>query len=271
MLYKFARGQALPLAHFTSCSSSAAPLLQLARHVGELALVQLRLPEDGVGIVEAMLDPALFLDVVEVDVTTRVGVAVRRSQDRTAAQLQRVLVRKIVAVLGVQHTVRKRLARAHAEQVTRKASAVAVDVVESGALLLGDARAHGAHAQAHSLVAVDQVGQDLACRGHADAALLAQLVQAALDAQPRQPVLAVGRATGHGSQQHAVDLNHLLDRLRRDPVTSRRSRIRRHDDAALETERQCCRAVGNLDGAVGVRSVVGGSSQPGGRLLQIQR
>jgi hypothetical protein len=45
-------------------------LVQVGCDVGELALLELGLPEDGVGVVEAVLDPALLLDVVQVDVTT---------------------------------------------------------------------------------------------------------------------------------------------------------------------------------------------------------
>jgi hypothetical protein len=45
-------------------------LVQVGCDVGELALLELGLPEDGVGVVEAVLDPALLLDVVQIDVTT---------------------------------------------------------------------------------------------------------------------------------------------------------------------------------------------------------
>lgn len=237
-------------------------LFQLARHVGELALLQLGLPEDGVGVVEAVLDPALLLDVVQVDETTRVGVSVGGGQDTSLAELEGLLVRQVVAVLGVEHTVGKGLTGTDTEEVASKAGAVAVDVVEGGTLLLGDTGTHGAHAEAHALVAVDEVGEDLAGGGHADAALVSELVQAALHAQPGEPVLAVGGATGHGAQEDAVDLNHLLDSLRGDPVAGRGSRVGSDDDAALEAERQGRGSVGDLDGAVGVGSVIGGSSEP---------
>lgn len=39
-------------------------------NVREFALFQLRLPENGVHIVEAMVDPAFLLDMVQVDETT---------------------------------------------------------------------------------------------------------------------------------------------------------------------------------------------------------
>lgn len=199
-----------------------------------------------------MLDPALLLDVVEVDVTTGVGVTVGGGENAALAQLEGVLDGQVVAVLGVEHTVGKGLTGADTEEVTGETGAVAVDVVQGGALLGGDAGAHGAHAEAHVLVAVDEVGEDLAGGGDADAALVAELVEAALHAEPCEPVLAVGGTTGHGAEQDAVDLNHLLDGLRGDPVAGRGSRIGSHDDAALEAEGERRRTVGDLDGAVGV-------------------
>jgi hypothetical protein len=59
-----------------------------------------------------------------------------------------------------------------------------------------------------------------------------------------------------------VNLNDLLHRLRRYPVTSRSSRIRRYDDAALEAEGEGCGAVGDLDGAVGIGVVVCHCAEP---------
>src|SRR3546814_11035014 len=64
-----------------------------------------------------------------------VGVAVRGRQDAPPAELQRVLDAQVVVVLGVEHAVRERLTAAHAEEVALEARAVAVDVVERGALL----------------------------------------------------------------------------------------------------------------------------------------
>jgi hypothetical protein len=71
-----------------------------------------------------------------------------------------------------------------------------------------------------------------------------------------------GSTTGHRPQQRRVDLNHLLHRLTRDPVPRRRPRIRRHDDAALEAERQRGGAVRDLDGDLRVAVVVGHGAQP---------
>ena len=190
----------------------------------------------------------------------------RRGQDAPSAQLERLLLAQVVAVLGVQHAVGKGLAGADAEQVAGEAGAVRVDVVEGGPLLGRDAGAHGAHAQAHALVRVDQVGQDLGRGGDRDAPLVPQLVQPALHAQVGEPVLAVGGAAGHGAQQAAVDLDHLLHRLAGDPVAGRGARVGGHDDAALEAEGQRRGAVGELDGAVGVRVVVRMGAEEGGRL-----
>lgn len=207
--------------------------------------------------------------MVQVDVASGIGVPVGSSQDAPAAQLQGVLLAQVVLVLGVEHAVGKGLAGADAEHVAGEARAVAVDVVQGGALFLGDTRAHGAHGQTHALVLIHEVGEDLGGGSDADAALMAQLVQAALHAQPGQPVLAVGGAAGHGAQQAVVDLDHLLDGLGRDPVPSRRSRVRRYDDAPLEPEGQRRGAVGDLDGAVGVRAVVGGGAEPGRGLFLV--
>ena len=207
-----------------------------------------------------MVRPALLLNVVQVDEPTRKGVPVRGGEDTPPAQLERILAGQVVVVLGVEHAVGKCLTGANAEQVPGKARAVAVDVVKGGAFLRGDARAHGAHAEAHALVRVDEVGEDLGGGGDADAALVPELVQAALHAEPSEPELAVGGATGEGAQQDAVDLNDLLDRLGGDPVSGRGSRVGGHNDAALEAEGEGRRAVGDLDGAVGVGAVIGGSS-----------
>lgn len=245
-------------------------LLQLARHIGELPLLQLRLPEDGVRVVEPVLDPSFLLDVVQVDVATRVSVPVRRSKDAAAAQLQRILDAQVVVVLRIQHTVGKCLATAHAEKVASQTGAVAVDVVQRRALLRGHTSTHSSHAQAHALVAVHEVGKDLAGGGDADAALVTELVKTALHAQPREPVLAVGGATGHGAEKDRVDLDDLLDRLRRDPVAGRGSRIGGDDDAALEAEGERGCAVGDLDGAVGVGAVVGSSTEPLGGLERLK-
>lgn len=49
-----------------------------------------------------------------------------------------------------------------------------------------------------------------------------------------------------------VDLDDLLNCLRCDPVSGRRSRIRSYYYAALESERECGCAVSDLDGAVGI-------------------
>jgi len=113
-----------------------------------------------------------------------------------------------------------------------------------------------------------------------------ELVEATLHAQICEPVLAVlsnvnthdslsfflplwyivvytySSATSHGSQQAVVDLNDLLDRLTRYPVSGRSSRIRGYDDAAFEAEGEGCGAVGNLDGAVGVGVVVRHCAEP---------
>lgn len=69
-------------------------------------------------------------------------------------------------------------------------------------------------------------------------------------------------STSHCAQQTAVDLDDLLDRLRRNPVPRRRPRVRRDDDAALESKRQRRRSVRDLDGAVWVGVVVCCGAEP---------
>jgi hypothetical protein len=209
-----------------------------------------------------VLHPALLLDVVEVDETTRVGISVGSSQNTSLAELQGLLDGQFVFVLGVQDTVGKGLTGTNTEEVTGETCAVTVDIVESRALLWGDTSAHGTHAQAHSLVAVDKVREDLAGSGDADAALVSELVKTALHAEPGEPVLAVGSTTGHGAEEDAVDLDDLLDGLGGDPVAGSGSRIGSDNDAALEAEGERGGSVGDLDGAVGVGAVIGGSAKP---------
>lgn len=67
---------------------------------------------------------------------------------------------------------------------------------------------------------------------------------------------------GHGTQQAAVDLDDLLDRLTGNPVTGSRSRICSDDDAALVAEGEGGGAVGDLDGTLRVGVVVGHGAQP---------
>lgn len=237
-------------------------LLQLARNVAELALLQLRLPEDGVGVVETMLDPSFLPNVVQVDETTGVGVSVCCGKDTTTTQLQCIVNAEIVVVLRIQHTVGKSLTTAYTEQVASQARAVTVNIVQRWALLGSDTGAHGTHAQSHVLVAVDKVRKNLASGGDTDAALVAEFVKAALHAQPREPVLAIGSTTSHRAQEHRVNLDDLLDGLRSDPVTGCGTRIGRDDDSALETEGEGGSSVSDLDRAVGVGTVVSRGAEP---------
>jgi hypothetical protein len=134
------------------------------------------------------------------------------------------------------------------------------------------------HAQAHALVRVYQVREDLGRCGDGDTALVSELVETTLHAEICEPVLAVlpksvpghiilpkctySSTTGHGSQQAVVDLNDLLDRLTRYPVSGGCSRVGGYDDAALEAEGKGRGTVGNLDRAVGVGVVVRHCAQP---------
>jgi len=127
-------------------------LHQLARNIRELALLQLRLPEDGVRIAESVLDPAVLFDVVQVDETTGESISVRSSQNTSASQRQRLLLGQIVSVFSVQHTVCECLTRSNTEEIAAETGSIRVDVVESWTFLLCDTSAHRTHRQTHSLV-----------------------------------------------------------------------------------------------------------------------
>jgi hypothetical protein len=127
----------------TSHTDEASHLIQLTRNIRELALLQLGLPENRIRVAEAMLDPSVLLDMVQVDETTRVRVTMGSCQNTPSAKLERRVVFEIVLVFSVQYTVGKRLTGSDTEEVAGKARAVAVDVVEGGAFLGGYAGAHG--------------------------------------------------------------------------------------------------------------------------------
>ena len=68
--------------------------------------------------------------------------------------------------------------------------------------------------------------------------------------------MTYGGATSHGSQQAIVNLNHFLDRLTSDPVSRRRSRIRRHDNSALKAKGQRRGAMCQLDGTIRIGPII---------------
>ena len=127
-------------------------LHQFARDVGEFALLQLRLPENRIRVAEAVLDPAVFLHMIQVDETTRVSISVCGSKNASASQRKCLLRRQIIVVFGIQYTIGKGLTRTNAEQVAAESCAVGVDVVESRTFLLRNTSTHRTHRQAHSLV-----------------------------------------------------------------------------------------------------------------------
>lgn len=156
--------------------------LQCTRHVRELSLLQLRLPEDRIRIIESMLDPSILLDMVQVDETSRVRITMRRGQNTSPAELKRLFLRQIILVLRIEHAVRERLSGTHAEKVAGETGAVGIDVVECWTFGGRDAGAHGAHGQTHAFVAINEVGEDLGSGGDGDAALVAEFVETALHA-----------------------------------------------------------------------------------------
>lgn len=64
-----------------------------------------------------MLDPAVFLDMIQVDETTREGISVGCRKDTSPAKLQGLIILQLVLVLSVQHTVGECLTRSNTEQV----------------------------------------------------------------------------------------------------------------------------------------------------------
>ena len=174
--------------------NSRAGLIEVGGHVRELALLQLGLPEDGVHVAESVLHPSIFLDMVQVDGSTRVCVTMHGCEDAAATELESFFVCEVVFVFSVEDTVGEGLTGANAEEVSRETGTVAVYVVESGSFFLGYASAHGSlvqislveylnlskkatyHAETHALIGVDEVGENLGCGGDGDAALVPELV-----------------------------------------------------------------------------------------------
>lgn len=138
-----------------------------------------------------MLDPAILLDMIQINKPPRISVPMRRRQDTPPPQLQRLLLPQIIPILGIQHPVRKRLPGPDAKEIPRQSRAVRIDVVERRTLLRRDAGAHGAHGETHAFVGVDEVGEDLGRGRDGDAALVPEFVQSALHAEVGEPVLAV--------------------------------------------------------------------------------
>ena len=85
--------------------------------------------------------------------------------------------------------------------------------------------------------------------------LVSQFVEAALDAEVALPEGAVGGAAGHGAEEEGVDLDDLLDGLRRDVGAHRRPRVDGDDDALVELEGEGRGPLGELHELVTVRAV----------------
>lgn len=61
------------------------------RNVRELALFQLCFPENGVHIVETVVDPAFLFDMVQVDETTLVSITVHCGKNAPTTKLEGLL------------------------------------------------------------------------------------------------------------------------------------------------------------------------------------
>jgi hypothetical protein len=157
-------------------------LHQLACDVREFALLQLRLPKNGIRVAEAMLDPSILLNVIQIDETARVRISVGCRKDTSASQLKCFLLGQIISVFGIQHTICKCLSRSNAEQVPTQSCAIRIDVVKSRTLGRSDASTHCAHRQAHSFVGVNEVGKDFRGGCYGNAAFVSEFVQSTLHA-----------------------------------------------------------------------------------------
>lgn len=129
-----------------------------------------------------MFDPAILLDMVEVDVATGKCISMGGSKNASPPKLQGFIFSQVVMILSIEHTVSESLPGSNTEEVARQPCALGIDVVERWAFLRCYASAHGAHAEAHALVAVDEVGEDLRGGSHRDAALVAELMESTLHA-----------------------------------------------------------------------------------------
>lgn len=107
----------------------------------------------------------------------------------------------------------------------------------------------------HAPVLHDRVGEELGGGRHGDALLVAELVEAALDAKVPLPEGAVRGAARHGPEQVRVDLDHLLDGARGNVGPLRGARVHGHHDAVVELEGQRGGALGELELLVRVRPV----------------
>lgn len=223
-----------------------------------------------------------------------------RGVDAPDPQLQRLGILQIPVVPLIQHAVSKRAPAPHAEAIPLQPRPVRIDVKELRAGLV-PAADHGAHAETHAFVRVDEIGEVFGGRGDGDAFFVAELVQTALDAEVRLPtsrqreshsseqrrahlpVLAVCCAASHRPEEVRVDLDHcaippsssaqtaratertLLDRPAGNVASCRRPRVDGDDDASLEPEREGGGAVADLDPRIG-HSIVSVLAQEGRRL-----
>merc|ERR1712060_43263 len=168
------------------------------------------------------------------------------------SELARLLHAQIPVVAGVEYSVRIDRARADAEPLSLDSLAFAIDVIEAGTCLIPSGN-HRAHREAHALVGVESVGEELGRAGDGDAALVVQFIKTTLDPQISLPKLTVGGAPSHCAQKIGVDLDHLLHRLRGNEWTLRGTRVHGNHNAALEDKCEGCGAVSRLNQVHGFR------------------
>src|SRR2546423_371022 len=134
---------------------------QLTCDIRELALLKLCLPKYWVSVREAMFHPSFLFDMVQVDEATRVGISMCRGQNAPSSKLESLFDLQVVAIFGIEYSIRKCLTRSDAKKISSKSSAVRVNVVECRTLLRCDSSNHCSHRQTHTFVGVDKVCEDL--------------------------------------------------------------------------------------------------------------
>lgn len=115
------------------------------------------------------------------------------------------------------------------------------------------------HTESVSTVRTHGIGQKFASRGDGNASTIAQFVQTTLLSQIPFPITAIGRTTGHSTQQVRVDGNDFLNSTTGNVRTHGRTRINRYYDPSLEFEGERCRAFGKFDSLVFVTGPTNGT------------
>jgi len=90
-----------------------------------------------------MLHPPILLYVIQIDVPAGISIPMRSSQNASTSKLKCFIFGQVVSVFCIEDAIGECLARTDTEEISGKAGAVAVDVVEGGAFERCHASAHG--------------------------------------------------------------------------------------------------------------------------------